>query len=111
MSKMERAGRGKSGRAFKTRSPQPVGAALAQLIDGLGIAQTLKQHDVLTLWNSIVGERIARVTTAQRIERGVLYVHVSTAPWRAELTMKRVEIIQKINKTLGRTIVTDIRFR
>jgi len=111
MSKTERAGRGKTGRDSRAGSLQPIGVALVQLVDSLGISQTLKQYDILRLWGSIVGERIARVTKAQRIEQGVLYVHVSTAPWRTELAMKRVEIVRKINKALGSTVVTDIRFR
>jgi len=105
MSKTERAGRA------RTSPPQPLAVALEQLVEGLGIARTLKQYDVLTLWSSIVGEQIARVTNAQRIEKGVLYVHVSSAPWRAELAMKKGEIIKKINKAVGDTVVTDIRFR
>ena len=111
MSSMGRAGRAKRRPGSATGSAQSIGAAMGQLVEGLGIARTLKQYDVLTRWASIVGEQIARVTTAQRIEHGILYVHVATAPWRAELTMKRVEIIQKINTTLGDSIVTDIRFR
>lgn len=105
MSKTERAGRVRSGPV------RPIGEALEQLIEELGIARTLKQYDVLTLWDSIVGEQIARVTQAQRIEKGVLFVHVFSAPWRAELTLKRREIIQRINAMLDGTVITDIRFR
>ena len=58
-----------------------------------------------------MGERIAKVTTAERMEKGILFVAVSTAPWRAELTMKKLEIRDRINKMLGNAIVKDIRFR
>jgi predicted nucleic acid-binding Zn ribbon protein len=36
---------------------------------------------------------------------------VTTAPWRAELSMKRLEILQKINRAVGADVVKDIRFR
>ncbi len=111
MSKMEHAGLGSDGRAMQAGSAQPVGVALKHLVEALGIARTLKQYDVLTLWESVVGEQIARVASAQRIENGVLFVRVTTAPWRAELAMKRVEIMQKINAAIGERIVTEIRFR
>jgi predicted nucleic acid-binding Zn ribbon protein len=85
-------------------APQPIGIALQQLTHNLGITKTLRQYDVIASWKSIVGHRIARVTEAQRVT-------VSTAPWRAELSMMRPEIIKKINSSLGTTIVKDIRFR
>jgi predicted nucleic acid-binding Zn ribbon protein len=108
---MEPAGRHNSGPRPGAGSVKPVGVALQQLIDGLGIAPTIKQYDVLRLWGSIVGEQIARVTEAQRMEKGVLFVRVASAPWRAELAMKRMEIMQKINATLGERVVNEIRFR
>jgi predicted nucleic acid-binding Zn ribbon protein len=59
----------------------------------------------------VVGEQIAKVTQAQRMENGVLFVSVATAPWRAELSMKRMDITRKINTILGKNVVKEIRFR
>jgi predicted nucleic acid-binding Zn ribbon protein len=36
---------------------------------------------------------------------------VTTAPWRAELSMKRLELIEKMNTRVGTRVVNDIRFR
>lgn len=91
--------------------PKAVSSAIAELTSGLGIGGTLDRFSVVTGWSALVGEQIARVSTAQRMENGVLYVSVNTAPWRAELTMRRREIVDKINTTLGKKVVHDIRFR
>ena len=93
------------------RLPKPVGVAINELVDGLGIGQTLRQYSVITSWASIVGEQIARVSTAQRVERGILFVHVATAPWRAELALRRLEIVEKINAAFGKKVIHEIRFR
>jgi predicted nucleic acid-binding Zn ribbon protein len=77
----------------------------------LGLAGTLAQYDILTAWAEVVGERIARVTTAQRMDNGTLFVGVTNATWRTELTMKRLEIIDKLNRRAGASVVKDIRFR
>ncbi len=77
----------------------------------LGIDGALRKYRVITGWDEVVGEQIARVARPQRIENGVLFVSVSSAPWRAELTMKRTEIIQKLNEAAGSGVVKDIRFR
>jgi predicted nucleic acid-binding Zn ribbon protein len=84
---------------------------LHELASQLGIQRTLKQYGVITSWEEIVGEQIARVAAPQRIDNGTLYVTVSTAPWRAELSMRRREIIQKVNQHAGAEVIRDIRFR
>ncbi len=91
--------------------PVRVDAALGQLVHGLGIEKTLTQFNAVTSWPEIVGEQIARVTEARRMDNGVLFVSVATAPWRAELTMRRLEIAEKINAALGKKVVREIRFR
>lgn len=92
-------------------TPKEIGAAIQELVGSIGIGKTLKQYEVVTLWPTLVGEQIARVTTAKRMENGVLLIEVSNAPWRAELTMRRGEIARKINVSVGKNVVKEIRFR
>ena len=106
----------KTGRAGRTKpsgknQPRPMGAAIRDLAKHLGLEKNLEDYQVVTSWAEIVGEQIAKVTQAQRMENGVLFVGVSTAPWRAELSMKRMEIMQKINALFGKNVVKEIRFR
>jgi predicted nucleic acid-binding Zn ribbon protein len=91
--------------------PVPVGEVLRKLSGSLGIATKLSEYEVLTGWDQIVGEQIARVSTAERIEHGILYVGVRSAAWRNELTMRRQEILERIHRATGRKVVREIRFR
>lgn len=91
--------------------PEEIGVALQELIGGIGIGKTLRQYEVVTSWPVLVGEQIAKVSVAKRMENGVLFVEVENAPWRAELTMRRREIAGKINAALGKNVVREIRFR
>lgn len=86
-------------------------AALTDLVASLGITKKLREYNAITSWEVIVGEQISRVAKPQRIDNGVLYVAVSSAPWRAELSMRRREIAEKINAAVGKRVVQDIRFR
>ena len=88
-----------------------MGEALERLARSLGIRRTLDEYGVLEAWPAVVGERVAAVSRAMHMENGVLFVGVSTAPWRAELSMKRLEIMRKINTMLGKDVVKEIRFR
>ena len=89
----------------------PVAHAMGELFTRLGIHGTVQQYNALNAWASVVGEQIARVTTPQRIERGILFVAVASAPWRAELVMRKREIIGKMNQAAGASLIKDIRFR
>jgi predicted nucleic acid-binding Zn ribbon protein len=84
---------------------------MGELFAQLGIEGTLRQYNILVSWPAIVGEKIARVTTPMKVERGILFVSVATAPWRAELVLRKPEIIQKLNREAGRPVIRDIRFR
>jgi predicted nucleic acid-binding Zn ribbon protein len=84
---------------------------MGELIRELGIGKTLSEYGIITRWSEVVGEKIAAVTRPERFERGILFVAVSSAPWRNELTLRRQEIIDKINTGAGGSVVKDIRFR
>ncbi len=106
--------RGRAGRhkgRGKGRQPRALGDAIEELVTTIGIAAPLRRFSVLTSWERIVGEQVAKVATAERIDDGVLIVRVASAPWRAELTMRRGDILGKIAAVVGEGVVRDIRFR
>ncbi len=92
-------------------SVKPIGSALNELVKGLGIQKKLQEYDAVVYWESVVGERIAQMTTATRILQGVLFVHVKTSTWRNELTLRKKEIIDKLNIVIGINVVKDIKFQ
>jgi predicted nucleic acid-binding Zn ribbon protein len=106
-----RAGRRRERSAGKVSRPVTIREAMQSLVRELGIAPKMAQYDVIAAWPDVVGPQIARVTDPQRMENGVLYVAVSTATWRAELSMKRIELVDKINAHIGTRSLHDIRFR
>ncbi len=94
-----------------TARAQSLGDALDELIEKLGIRRKLREQDVFVLWAEAVGERIASVATPVRILQGTLFVSVKTGPWRNELTMRKKEIIDRLNGSLSEAIVRDIKFQ
>jgi predicted nucleic acid-binding Zn ribbon protein len=88
-----------------------VGSALEELTKSLGINKKLQEYDAVVHWEEIVGEQIAKMTTAMRIVKGVLFVQVKTSTWRNELTLRKKEIINKINLETGTNAVKDIKFQ
>jgi predicted nucleic acid-binding Zn ribbon protein len=96
---------------MKEHVPEPMHNVIDALIASLGIRQKLDQYSIIPLWPDIVGAQVAKVTSIERIENGVLFVHVTNAPWRNELTFRRKELLQKIHQTMNGDVIKDIRFR
>lgn len=92
-------------------SPQSLGSVIDALLRQLGIQTKLKQYDIVDVWGSIVGAQIASVTSIDKIEKNVLVVKVTAAPWRTELTFRRSEILDKIHAAMNSDAIKDIRFR
>lgn len=91
-------------------STKTLGNALDEFLDHLGLRKKVREYDAVIRWEGIVGREIARVTTAVKIEKGVMTVRVNNSPWRNELVLLKADLIGKINEALGETIVRDIRF-
>lgn len=94
-----------------SNAPQAIGTVLDTLLRHLGIEKKVEQYEIFELWNTLVGEQIARVTQVEKIENGVLTVRVSAAPWRTELMFRKEEILEKIHNVMHADAIKDIRFR
>jgi predicted nucleic acid-binding Zn ribbon protein len=88
-----------------------IGSAMDELVKSLGIQKKLQEYDAVVYWELAVGERIAQVATATRIQQGILFVHVKTSTWRNELVLRKNEIMDKLNTLIGIDVVKDIKFQ
>ena len=75
-----------------------------------GLYTGVNQQKAVTLWPTAVGEKIAEKTTIQDVKHGVLIVRVDSPIWAQELQFQKKDILLKINKTLGKETIKDIRF-
>ena len=89
---------------------QVIGNVFAQLFKDLGIDKAIQQNMAVTKWAEIVGERIAAISEADRIENGILFVKVSSPVWRSELVFMKSNLIKSVNDTLTKNVVKDIKF-
>ena len=92
-------------------TPRLIGSGVNSVIEELGIGLKIRQHELLHAWPDIVGEQIARVTTATGLNDGKLFVSVTRSTWRNELIFLKKELIEKINAAMNSEIVKDIIFR
>ena len=91
--------------------PALLGTILQQAIKASGIQVDLDAHRLWQKWKGIVGPAIAENTRPEVIRGQLLLVNVSSAPWMQQLQFLKPELIEKINETLGKKLVGDIRFK
>ena len=89
---------------------QHISGAIKNFLKKTGLEKAVAQQGALELWPSVVGYRVAKNTSAESVERGILIVRTTTPAWRQELLFQKKEIIKAINKELKNNIVKDIRF-
>ncbi|MEE8340891.1 MAG: DUF721 domain-containing protein [Candidatus Neomarinimicrobiota bacterium] len=89
---------------------QSLKIAIDAMLKKFGIDNAVAQNNAMNLWNEIVGDKVAKNTQPDKVEHGIITVKVSSPTWRQELYFQKKEIILKINKTIGKNVIRDIRF-
>ena len=89
----------------------PISVAIESSFRRFGIVRKVKRSQAVHMWGDIVGSGIDKVSNAVMCKDGVLFVEVENSVWAQELSLIKINIIKKINKTLGKGTVKDIRFR
>ncbi len=63
------------------------------------------------VWDDIAGSMIAENARPAAFKGDLILVHVESPAWIHHLQFLKPELIQKINKTLGKPLVKDIKFK
>jgi len=92
------------------RRAEKIQDILDRTLQQLGLAERMKEADVVRRFGEIVGGDIAARTEAVSIRDGKLVVKVASPVWRQELNYSKQEIIDALNRALSDNIVTDIHF-
>lgn len=75
------------------------------------ITTPVRQWEAVTLWETVVGETIAKHTRADRIQYGKLYISVDSPAWRNELMFHKQELLEKLNSKLKDVKIKEIVLR
>ena len=96
---------------MRKSNPKHISNSIKSVFHQLGLGIKLREYEILDAWPRIVGKQIAKVTNAERINDGKLFIHVASSTWRSELVFLKKELIRKINQAMNQEIVKDIIFR
>ena len=77
----------------------------------IGLDVRMQELQILDVWNDCVGNSIAQFSTPLEIRKNKLFVSVENAAWRYELSLKKNEIMYKLNEALKKKLIKDIVFK
>lgn len=76
----------------------------------IGLDNKMQELQILNIWKECVGEAIANYSSPLEIKKGKLFVRVENAAWRYELSLKKAQIIDKLNNSFKKKLIRDIIF-
>ena len=94
---------------FKRRE-QAIHDLILRNLRAQGLETPLLQKRLIEAWPLVAGEAIARYTTEVSIRNQTLFVRLRVTALRADLSMRRQEFVDLLNKYVGNQVIADIRF-
>lgn len=92
------------------RKVQSMQTLLPDFLRRQGLESPLRQRRLLTSWDDVVGEPIARYTSERFIKNQTLFVKVNNPALRADLSMGRSILVKRLNECVGAQVIVDIKF-
>lgn len=81
----------------------------------IGLDERMQELKILEIWNECVGSAIAKKSRPVDLKKNKLFVRVEDATWRFELSIRKSEIIKKLNAILSKEdkkkIIKEIVFK
>ncbi len=84
---------------------------LKQFKSGKRIQKGIDEALLKDCWNKSMGKFIVKYTDNVYYSSGILYVKLSSAPLRQELSMNSVKIKDKLNKAIGKELIHRVVLR
>ena len=96
----------------KTRFNKTVSlkSELDVFMDYIGLDAKMQELKILDVWSDCVGKTIAQYSTPVELRKNKLLVRVENAAWRFELSMKKEEIISRLNNNFRKKLIKEIIF-
>ncbi|MBK6536235.1 MAG: DUF721 domain-containing protein [Ignavibacteria bacterium] len=96
----------------KTRFNKTVSlkSELDVFMDYIGLDAKMQELKILDVWSDCVGKTIAQYSTPVELRKNKLLVRVENAAWRFELSMKKEEIISRLNDNFRKKLIKEIIF-
>jgi hypothetical protein len=91
------------------REIKPLGEILQRLLREEGLETPLLQKRLVEAWPEVAGRMVADYTGETSIRNQTLFVKITNAALRSDLTLMRTQLVKRLNESVGAFVITDIR--
>lgn len=88
-----------------------IGDVLKQFIEKNKLQQGMDKIDVQDAWKSLMGNGVNTYTKEVVLKGSTLYVSLTSAVLRQELSYGKEKIVKMINEEIGKEVITDVILR
>lgn len=96
---------------MKRTQTRRIGDILEEFFKRPYVARKIAEGKLPEFWREVVGEYVASVTNEVRLERGILYVSVSSSVVRNDLFYRRDQLAELLNSRAGVQLVNVVIIR
>ena len=95
---------------YRKTNDTTLGNVIKSLVQIYGLSHKLYEAQIKVEWALIVGVTIAKYTTGISLREETLYLQVRSASLKQELLFSKRNIINAVNKHIGRNYISHIVF-
>ena len=93
---------------MRGKNTHNVGDIIRKLMKNPKLEGKLDELDALAIWDDLIGNTLMKYIVSQKIYKGILHVKLKSSAMRNELSYKKTELKEQINKRLGKPFLKDI---
>ncbi len=88
----------------------PLKDAFESFLNTFNLRSKFNESYLVTYWEKIMGASISRRTEKIYINKGVLFLQITSAPLRQELILAKSKLIKMLNDEIGEPLINDVVF-
>jgi predicted nucleic acid-binding Zn ribbon protein len=96
----------------RTLRAQPVSAVMPRVLAELRIDNRRAEAEVVKVWHHLLDPNVVAHAQPTGLRKGTLFVTVDSNVWLSEIVRyRRKEILERLQHSFGRDLITKISFR
>lgn len=92
----------------RKNEPTDLGSAIKEMLKAFKIEDRFHESNLVGSWEKVMGSPIAKRTSKLYIKDKKLFVHLTSAPLKHELSMSRDKILVMLSKEFGDSIINEV---
>jgi len=93
---------------MKRSNTQPLKEVIHEYIEALKLSQKLHEVSLISSWERVVGQTIARATKDIYIKDRKLFVILNSSVIRSELSMIKIPLAERLNQEVGADVIDEL---